>query len=392
MSEPATVPTESVLRREPYRVFFPLGVLLAWGGILHWLFLSLGWLHEFKPVFHSIAQIQGFLACFAVGFLFTAIPRRTGTAPPAPWQMVVGVVAPVGTTVAAWYDKLAVSQLFWALLLVMLIGFARQRFRSATATRRPPNSFVWVPVALLMGLVGTVFTAALGIDPESEAAWLWHECGRLFILQGVFLGLIMGLGGMLLPLITCGDAPPDAQPADRRVRLLHLLAALALVGSFVVEVSGQVATAYGVRGLLVLVVLLLGARIWRLPQKPGWHRWLVWLSAWAIPAGYLYAAAVPWYAQAGLHVVFVAGFALMALAVGIHVSLAHGGRPDLVHERLWQVPVFGLLVLLAVVCRVLATVDTDQQALWRGSAAGAFLIATVIWATLIGRSYPSRSE
>ena len=51
---------------------------------------------------------------------------------------------------------------------------------------------------------------------------------------------------------------------------------------------------------------------------------MVWLSAWAIPAGYLGAAAEPWAAQAGLHVVFIGGFALMALSVGIHVSLAHG--------------------------------------------------------------------
>jgi hypothetical protein len=24
-------------RREPFRLFFPLGVLLAWGGVAHWL-------------------------------------------------------------------------------------------------------------------------------------------------------------------------------------------------------------------------------------------------------------------------------------------------------------------------------------------------------------------
>ena len=70
-------------RREPYRIFFPLGCLLAWAGVLHWFLHSIGWLADYAPVFHAIAQIQGFMMCFAVGFLFTAIPRRTGTAPPA---------------------------------------------------------------------------------------------------------------------------------------------------------------------------------------------------------------------------------------------------------------------------------------------------------------------
>jgi uncharacterized protein involved in response to NO len=377
-----------MLRREPYRLFFPLGVLLTWAGVLHWLFLSLGWLEEYRSIFHSIAQVQGFLACFAVGFLFTAIPRRTGTEPPAPWQMVVGLLAPVATTLLAWFDLVAVSQLFWVALLVMLIVFARQRFRSATATRRPPNSFVWVPMALLMGLLGTAFTAAYGIV---HADFLWHQIGRLFILQGVFLGLIMGLGGMLLPLITCGDAPPDARPQDRLVRLLHLVGALALVGSFVIEANGHAATAYGLRAGLVLLVLLLGARIWRLPRKPGWHRWLVWLSAWAIPLGYTLAAAMPRYAQAGLHVVFITGFGLMALSVGLHVSLAHGGREDLVHGRPWQVPVFGLLILSAVVFRGLATYNPERQDLWLGSAATMFLGATVIWFTLAAKGYVRRA-
>ena len=54
-------------RHEPYRLFFPLGALLAWAGVLHWLLHSVGLLASYEPVFHSIAQIQGFMMCFAVG-------------------------------------------------------------------------------------------------------------------------------------------------------------------------------------------------------------------------------------------------------------------------------------------------------------------------------------
>jgi uncharacterized protein involved in response to NO len=383
-----------VFRHQPYRLFFPLGVLLTWAGILHWLLLSLGYLQEFKSVFHSLAQVQGFLGCFAVGFLFTAIPRRTGTKPPATWEILVGAVCPVGTTVAAWFHKLAISQVFWAALLVMLILFAIRRFRSSTAERRPPNSFVWVPMALLMGLSGTVFMTVYGIGAargDEAAYWHWHQWGRLFILQGVFLGLIMGLGGMILPLITCGDAPPDARPTDLWVRVLHLLMALALICTFAVEVYGDDSLAFALRGLLVLLVLVLGARIWRLPQKPGWHRWLVWLSAWAIPTGYLLAAAMPAHAQIGLHVVFITGFAMMALSVGLHVTLAHGGRPDLVHGRSWQVFIFGFLILLAVVFRGLATYNPDRQPLWLGSAALMFLAATVAWFLQAAKGYMRRA-
>src|SRR5438270_8227167 len=95
-------------RREPYRVLFPLGVLLAWAGVLHWLLFALGMTEEYRSIFHSMAQIQGFIACFAVGFLFTMIPRRTGTAAPAPWQMAVAIGAPIATVVCAWFERFAI--------------------------------------------------------------------------------------------------------------------------------------------------------------------------------------------------------------------------------------------------------------------------------------------
>src|SRR5437667_37528 len=89
-----------ICRREPYLLFFPLGALLAWAGVLPWLLFSLGATGLYGPMFeaigyraafHPVAQVEGFLTCFAVGFLFTFIPRRTGTAPPAAWEMGLGL-------------------------------------------------------------------------------------------------------------------------------------------------------------------------------------------------------------------------------------------------------------------------------------------------------------
>ena len=71
------------VRREPYLLFFPLGILLSWTGVGHWLLYALGVIGDYRPIFHSMVQIQGFMMCFAVGFLFTMIPRRTGTDPPS---------------------------------------------------------------------------------------------------------------------------------------------------------------------------------------------------------------------------------------------------------------------------------------------------------------------
>jgi len=297
-------------RREPYRVFFPLGALLAWAGVLHWLLHSVGLLPDYQPVFHSIVQIQGFMMCFAVGFLFTAIPRRTGTAPPAGWQIGLGLAAPIGTTVAAWLQRFALSQFCWLVLVVVLITFAVGRLRSGRAARRPPDSFVWVPLALLMGCVGALLIGAYGLMGP-DYFWL-HDLGRLLLLQGMFLGLVLGVGGLVLPLLIRNEPPPDggATPRSRGARLAHLAAAILLVASFWIENSVSLRGGYALRAALILVVLLAVGRIWRWPTVPGWHRWLVWLTAWLIPAGYVLAALFPFEKKAGLHVVFIGGFAL----------------------------------------------------------------------------------
>lgn len=363
----------------PATVFFPAGVALAWAGLFHWIVHALG-RGGYHAVFHSIAQVQGFMTCFAAGFLFTAIPRRTGTAPPARWQLALGLLAPVATTVAAWYGQFAWSQLPWLALAATLIGFAVARFRAAGASRRPPSSFVWIPFALLLGIAGTIAFALYGaLDLDAR----FHELGRVLVLQGVLLGLVLGVGGMVLPLLTRGDAPPDAPHGWSTRTLAHVAAALVLAATFWIEAQGDRRAGHALRAAVVLAVLVLEPRIHRMPSKPGSHRWLVWASAWAIPAGYAIAAAFPARAQVGLHVVFIAGFALMALAVGLHVTLAHGPRPERASLRPWQVAGIGVCTAVAVAARALAELDGVRRAAWLGVAAAAFLAGTLLWLGLV---------
>src|SRR5690348_4847137 len=70
-----------LVRYGPYRLLFPIGVLCGLIGVGHWLFWSLGWVAEGRTFFHATLQVQGFLTCFAVGFLMTALPRFLGAAP-----------------------------------------------------------------------------------------------------------------------------------------------------------------------------------------------------------------------------------------------------------------------------------------------------------------------
>jgi uncharacterized protein involved in response to NO len=367
------------VRREPYRVLFPLGVLLAWAGVFHWLLLALGLTDTYRAIFHSMAQIQGFMTCFALGFLFTFIPRRTQTDPPAPWELGVAVVAPVGTVVSAWFERWALSQVFWLALMVTVLAFAVRRVRAARPGPGIPPSFVWVPCSFLLGFISSVvtgFAAAAG----DESMWI-HDLGRGLLLQGVFSGLAVGVGGVLLPVLTRGEPFPEGSPA-RRLLGAHLLAFVLFVTSFWIEHTVSLRLGFLLRAAVAGIALLGGAKLWRPPAVPGLHRRLAWLAAWMIPLGYASVAIFPGYLKAGLHIVFIGGFALMAFAVSVHVVLSHGGRPELLSGAPWQVVAIGGLVGVAVLCRILVNVDPGHLKPWIGVASSAFLLCTVAWASL----------
>ena len=370
-----------VWRREPYRLLFPLGVLLAWSGVLHWLLLAAGVIEEYRSIFHAFAQIEGFMTCFAVGFLFTLIPRRTATAPPAAWQMVVALAAPVAITIGAWFEKWALSQVPWLLLMGMLIQFAVSRFRAPGTGLRIPNSFVWVVLALLMGIGGSIL-AGVGAALGGDLFWL-HEVGRSLVLQGMFTGLVLGVGGLLLPVVTRGAPPLVEAAGSTRAKALHLFAGIAFIATFFVELLVSVRLGFALRAAIVLATLLASAEIWRLPKIPGLHRRLIWIAAWCLPIGYTCVAAFPEYPKAGLHVVFIGCFALLALCISIHVVLSHGGAPGLLDGRPWPVALLGLLILSALALRVLVNLDPAHVYRWLGAAAASFLAATAVWALFL---------
>ncbi len=373
-------------RREPYIVFFPLGLLISWAGVGRWLTIALtGRYEDYVAVyiFHGIAQIEGFLLSFAIGFLFTMIPRRSGTWPPSPLEMATGIAAPLFTVAAAWNQSWAASQIGWIAACLLLVTFVLRRFLSASARRRPPASFVWIPVALLLGLTGSIMTGAGG---ALGADWMWlHDLGRHFVLQGVFVSLVLGVGGLALPLMTRGEAPPDSSLSSRDLLVIgaHLVAAALLVASFFVQQSVSIRAGCGLRAAVIAAELAFGAGLWRLPSVAGSNRRTIWLAAWLIPAGFAFAALFPDWYQAGLHVSFVGGFAMLTLAVSTHVILGHGDRSDLLRGQPWQVAAIAILMLAATAARAAMTIDAAHRSEWMAIAAVFFLLATFVWASFL---------
>jgi uncharacterized protein involved in response to NO len=358
-----------LLCRDPYRLLFPLGIALAWAGVFHWILFASGASEEYRSVFHSMAQIQGFMACFAAGFLLTFIPRRTGTAAPSRVEVAIAAAAPIATTALAWMEKWALAQVCWLVLLGMLVVFAVRRVK---ARKGPiPGRFVWVVVAVLCGAGGAVLA---GFGAATDRMVL-HDVGRAIVLQGFLSALVFGIGGVVLPPFTHGRPAPEHE----RVRA-HVLPALLFLASFFVDVESMRA-GFLIRAAIAAALLL--PRLWRPPTQPGFHRLLLWISAWALPIGNLAVAAFPEYRRIGLHVVFIGCFALMALAISFHVALAHGGQVRRLSESPVPLRAMGALLAIALLLRLLVDLAPGEVRLWIGGAAGAFLTATVCWALLV---------
>ncbi|HEY6098751.1 MAG TPA: NnrS family protein, partial [Anaeromyxobacter sp.] len=136
-------------RREPYRLLFPLGAALAVVAVLPFPLRGMG--GGSLALFHSVAQILGFLTCFVVGFLFTFVPRRTRTAPPDGWEMAVAVAVPPVAVASAWVNAGQTPYVLWLGLVVVAITFTVSRMRAPAAGAGAPAVLVWVPLSLAAG-------------------------------------------------------------------------------------------------------------------------------------------------------------------------------------------------------------------------------------------------
>jgi uncharacterized protein involved in response to NO len=82
MTDPASAVTDPLRApinccEEPFRIFFPIGAVLALFGVSLWPLYYAGAITEYPSIPHARLMIEGFMASFIIGFLGTAGPRIT---------------------------------------------------------------------------------------------------------------------------------------------------------------------------------------------------------------------------------------------------------------------------------------------------------------------------
>ena len=357
-----------VWRREPFRIFFPLGIGLAWLGIGHWVAYWAGWIGTYSCAAHGLVQTQGFLLAFALGFLLTAIPRRTASEPASAIAVVGAAFALVFGSGAAFFERWWISEGCTIAVLAGVVAFARRRFVAGAGGRRPPAAFVVVPLGLICAAGGGGLIAWGSTHGASPTAIV---LGRLLVTQGCFFCLVIGAGALVLPLMSGSPPPPDlgTGPAVTRAAVAYVGAGLAIVATLFAEAFGSERLAPLVRGAGLSQPLAL----------PGTNRRVTRLAAWLVPVGPIVAGLLPDYRVPGLHVTFIGGFSLLAISVATHVTASH--CEGLAPIRDGRAPIVRI-VAGGVLVSALGRVTADTTATYfehLATAAGVWIVATALW-------------
>lgn len=324
-------------RVAPYQIFFPLGLLGALIAVGIWFLPPTAGLGA-PPIFVHGRLIAGvFLWSYIVGFLMTAVPRMTGTRDARPWEYALALALTALLFATAWgldprpfYAAAGGQVLFLAL-------YAGRRLRAAAKT--PPVFFSHVGIALLLALAGAYAHARgdafLGLH-------LYHV--------GTVLLLVLGIGTRFFSFLSGLPSAFESGAGPARRALFH---ALGVAVAVLLAAAGRgYAEAYLGLGLLTLVYVFVIWEALRPSARPSALKWSVRTVAAAIPATFLLAWWRPELALTWLHLLFIAGFALITLAVSTRVTLAHGAYPTELETRSPALWAMWILLGLSAAARI----------------------------------------
>ncbi|HEY7727312.1 MAG TPA: NnrS family protein [Candidatus Eisenbacteria bacterium] len=352
---------------EPYRVLFPLGILYAVVAALVWPLYVGHLIRDYPAQVHWTLMIQGFIHCFVLGFLLTALPGFLHADRCRPAELWTAVTAMLALGICALAGWTAAAQAAYLVTLMTLTYVAVRRF----PVRRgdPPEEFLFVALGLLFGYGGALWGVAVaaGWAPDAAPRFALHLIERGFILC-----VVLGVGGLLVPTFTAMKdpmaVPGVAKPGQRAPRRRAYLPIAALfVASLVAEGSARPGPAAWIRVAAVTPLLILVWKIIRLPGRRDLLSFALWAGGWFILIGIWFAALSPAHAIAGFHLAFLGGFALLILGIATRVVVTHGKFP-LQHERRLLTPRVVALVVLALALRMVGEfVPGLATHFWAGS-------------------------
>jgi len=378
--------------REPYRVFFPLGILAGLCGVAVWPLYSFGVTATYSGRAHAMVQTYGFLYAFIAGFLLTAVPRFTGTEFPSRATQYSLAAILLGSVVASELRAFEAGTALFVVAHLTLLTLLARRF--VQRKQNPPPTFVQIGFALVAGAAGAMLAAAVAWELVPPS---WDLLGKRLLTEGMVMLLVLGIGGFLGPRLL-GFAPLPQHDVPLKIERKNLrvlpfsvvassLVGLAVLVSLVAEYGFDVAWMAYLRAAIVSTMVVGSLQLWRRPAVRTTLSWTIWTANWIIAAGVWIVAAAPGYRADFLHLLFVGGFSLLILAVGTRVTLSHGGHDLKAEQRSWPLRIgltLGLIATLARIGAPFASATYFNHLMWAGLlwmagmiCWGGYIIATI---------------
>ncbi len=374
---------------EPYRVFFPLGIFWAFWGVSHWLMYAIHWIPQYSMQLHSHLQIHAYMGCFITGFLLTAMPRFASARPASTGEFLAFFILVNAAPIFYLNHHWIAGRLCFAGWLLMLAFFAGRRFiaKKKDSNIKPPIEFVWIPAALLSGLLGTLLLTG------SDLGWFpvpINKIAKLLLEQSFLLCVVVGVGsflgprlmGTFRPLFKVTDA--SEQKRWRKNAFLSHLGAIAMItASFVIEGMGYVLAAYLLRTAVIGFVYFRARALTLKPVTREPFVWMLWFSFWMIFSGHAAVILFPAYRAALLHIAFIGGYGLMTFAVGLMVIFSHGGQTQRLKAHAISLSFLSSLIGLSLLLRLAAVYFPEFFFILLGTASACWLLAAGLWMVLV---------
>ena len=266
MSEPArkiALPFE-----EPFRIFFPLGLLLGGIGVALWPLFVWHAIDFYPANAHIRLMIEGLMGSFIIGFLGTAGPRLLDARPLRVIETSTLLVLQIASVCLHLAQNQTAGDILFLVFLLSFVGMLASRARHAHDL--PPPHFALVFFGLLNAIAGIfLITASKSMNNGGFA----NHLGNLMLNEGFVLFPILGVGAFFFPKLLGGATP---EPSDlqiaaalwRKRAAIAALTGLVIWFSFVMEAIGWIRMAAIVRGLTTLFYFIAQGHLLKKPSPP----------------------------------------------------------------------------------------------------------------------------
>ena len=353
---------------EPFRLFFPAGIVSLLAGALLWL--PQIWSADHYPVLlHRYLVLNGFVSFFVGGFLMTAVPRFSKTDHAGKGEVFFYLIVSLAGLIPALGDNERLVHLFSASQSFILLFFIFTRIYKRR--ENPPYSFIFIFVGIFLW----IFSSLAGVFNDFQSYKEIHY-------EGAIASIILGVGSRLIPGIL-GHVEIVKAQREAYERPAPILSTVPwyfflFVGSFSVSYFVPETIAGSIRAVIVAFVGFIFWRLHKIPLITSALTWCIWVTGWLIVASFALKALWPDGLIHANHAFFLNGIVLLSLLIATRVIQSHG--PKLKELENWRgLYVVTGIILLASATRVTAVLLPEVYLTHLGYSSFVMVVGVLIW-------------